>query len=220
MNSNLVSIDHRLRLSVAALCCSLILTVVATVQRQSQARPLKEWTCAELMQHSDVVVIGRFELWKTIHSDFEDEPWRSLFAEEAGKLLREHIIARDATISVESVVKGKFPDKSLHVLLFGYKTDNPGVENGFRFFPKELAQAEEAPLLLLFLKQGSEGLFVPTTGHADRVDSVDVLVPSPDWTVLQQMYKQRQRRADGDEQSLRRLEEIRRKSSGTKKAET
>jgi hypothetical protein len=132
------------------------------------ARELKIWTVDELYQASDAVVVARFVSWNQINWDFGEEPWPRLFAGEVGDYLRKHTIAREAVFRVESVMKGSIASKTVRVLLCDFTAAEKEIENGPRFYPKELAQMKDGPSLMLFLtKSKDEGRYRPTTGHVE-----------------------------------------------------
>ena len=186
-------------------------TVIAILSgTSSSAREVKSWTTDELYQASDAVVVVRFLSWKQIDWEFAEAPWPRLFAGEVGDYLRKHIMAREAEFRVESVMKGSIASKTIRVLLCDFTPDENEIENGPRFYPKELAQTKDGPTLMLFLtKSTEEGRYRPTTGHFDPIDSVQVLLSPGTWRQLNDRELHRSPSDEEIQRMMNRMEEIR-----------
>ncbi len=185
-------------------------TVAILSETPSSAREVKTWTTDELYQASDTVVVVRFLSWKQIDWEFDEAPWPKLFAGEVGDYMRKHIMAREAEFRVESVMKGSVASKTVRVLLCDFTPAKNEIENGPRFYPKELAQTKDGPTLLLFLtKSTEEGRYRPTTGHFDPIDSVQVLLPPGTWSQLNNRELHKSSSDEKIPRMMNRMEEIR-----------
>lgn len=165
-----------------AFACAVFVLLVAAPETTYGGRVPRKWTYSDLYDASDIVVIGRLSSFEPIDekelATAKEPPWQNAEG-DAGEVFRKHIVAEDATVLVQLSVKGGVEDKELHVLVYGYKNENPGILNGPRFPARRLA--EEPVSLLLFLRRGPGRLFVATTGQFDPVDSFQVLMPAEDW---------------------------------------
>ena len=166
----------------------MLCVILVAVPKPSYGAPreVKEWSYTELFESSDVVLVGRLRSLLVVDgaasttSKEEEPPWQDLEG-DAGDLMRKHIVPLDATISVELLLKGDVKGKELHVLVYGYRNQNPGIMSGPRFLPRRSLSANDPVPMVLFLRRGPGHRFVATTGQVDPVDSIHVLMPVAEW---------------------------------------
>jgi len=138
----------------------LVLLLVATISHVVYCRPVRMWTYSDLTDEAGLIIIGTHKK----SSDVKTKPDKL----RSDPPVVGAVVGVRSTFNVLSVVKGKFPNKTLDIYHYRYENVASVPPNGWRFveFPEN-----DKTTYLMFLKKDEDKRFVAATGQRDPVDS-------------------------------------------------